>query len=521
MHSDDYSDAMKGLSWSSISEKYLRWSGRLVADILSPALASLSHPAKSLLTALAVTVLVYAVSTIMPVKSREKTKFQPAVFLIIFLSYWLFNPALGQNTFWVVGSANYLWPLLFCVLYLKYAFHFIELQDKRSFVLACVFAFFAGCSNEAGAGGVTCIIGLLLLMNIKNREVRGKLFALFALCMIGVAVLLLAPGNASRLAIEGKAWQAVPLPEKLTHYLPLRLMQMLKTFFQILIPITLLALYLKLKSHIGRHARGGPLFLFAALMASLALCIAAPKIYGRMNSSASVLLLCSLSCLLWEFFLLPPAKIKQRFTYCIIAILTGIFTVQYALMIFSYYNLTLQDRVRVEIIRDGISKKDNTVHVPDFYYTSLLSKKHKLDTWTGYQTTMARYYGIDTIDFDKNIQFNYAILENATDFLKINAENEISAETVELLLFTEEKGLIGNARFVIGIPGALANRTDTLKIEMLFADGKQKTWLFTNGIEYKEYVYFGSDKLKTPGPVKSFDIALGSKLFTRIAPVQR
>ena len=71
---------------------------------------------------------------------------------LVFIIYWICNPNLGQTTFWLVGSANYIWPLMWASSYFLYLLHLLTNKERLNFkksILLSFFGIFAGLSNEA------------------------------------------------------------------------------------------------------------------------------------------------------------------------------------------------------------------------------------------------------------------------------------------------------------------------------------------------------------------------------------
>ncbi|WP_262379197.1 DUF6056 family protein, partial [Klebsiella pneumoniae] len=118
MHSDDYTYAITGIGIESHFKHYFTWSGRIVADYVSGLLLSVDHTYRSLINATALPILSLLIAKISSY-SFETKKYQISFFgLFIFLVYWLSNTNLGQTTFWVVGSANYIWTNIFICLFI-------------------------------------------------------------------------------------------------------------------------------------------------------------------------------------------------------------------------------------------------------------------------------------------------------------------------------------------------------------------------------------------------------------------
>lgn len=181
IHSDDYRYALIGLSFDAHLHHYLTWSGRLVADYTSALLlASESRIFISMMTGLAVVAFCYLI-----VKTPDGTlkwkKYDAVTFTLIFLTFWVANPNIGQTVFWVVGSANYLWTNLFVAAWLWNLYR-IQMRRENTRVVMLLLGVLAGCSNESVA---PFVVGLALLAIIydlwQDKRLYGNKVAYFYL----------------------------------------------------------------------------------------------------------------------------------------------------------------------------------------------------------------------------------------------------------------------------------------------------------------------------------------------------
>ena len=111
-------------------------------------------------------------------------------------------PFFGTVFLWLTGACNYLWgttlaltPLLILRSSLEEGFF----SHGKRFFLALPVCFFAGWTNENTACGVLALMLVILIsLRVKKRHVPRWLFAALAAQALGVAVMLLAPGNYAR-----------------------------------------------------------------------------------------------------------------------------------------------------------------------------------------------------------------------------------------------------------------------------------------------------------------------------------
>ncbi|EFI6399953.1 hypothetical protein GTO97_25475 [Escherichia coli] len=83
-----------------------------MADYASTAMLSIPEFYRAIANSLALTSSVYLIFLIGS-SAGEINKFDCIKILTIFMLYWVSNTNLGQTTFWIVGSANYLWTNMF------------------------------------------------------------------------------------------------------------------------------------------------------------------------------------------------------------------------------------------------------------------------------------------------------------------------------------------------------------------------------------------------------------------------
>ena len=132
MHSDDFAYSLRGIGFNSIIEHYRGWSGRLVSDFISTFLLTiLPKSIYGLINSLALTGLIYFICLI-PVCASGKRQGLAVCIVIVFFLYFVANPSLGQTSFWIVGSANYLWTNLFISDFYSLLFSCLRKSSKAA-----------------------------------------------------------------------------------------------------------------------------------------------------------------------------------------------------------------------------------------------------------------------------------------------------------------------------------------------------------------------------------------------------
>src|SRR5699024_726742 len=114
-HSDDYSYFQQGLSVQTRIEHYFNWSGRLMTGFTSSYLLNLfSRPFYIAINSVVLLLVFMSISLLTHIIVQKPSNHASVVmtFGMVFMAYWVGNPSLGQTSFWIVGSANYLWPLM-------------------------------------------------------------------------------------------------------------------------------------------------------------------------------------------------------------------------------------------------------------------------------------------------------------------------------------------------------------------------------------------------------------------------
>ncbi len=150
---------------------------------------------------------------------------------------WIANPALGETSFWFVGSANYLWPSMYVSLFMV----IVALQKEKmaawKLPLALAMGFLAGCSNEN-----TSVVLILLTTGylVYTRKLNVSYPYLIGL-LAGAAVLLLSPGSAKR-SLVFTDWHSLSFLDKLDLQLFTRMPDSLTGFWQVYLVIIFMVL---------------------------------------------------------------------------------------------------------------------------------------------------------------------------------------------------------------------------------------------------------------------------------------
>ncbi|OWT63851.1 DUF6056 family protein [Candidimonas nitroreducens] len=422
MHSDDYFYFLKGVSLHATLSHYLHWSGRLVADFVSSALLGLnSHFLTTAINAASVVALAWAIAC-MPGcalgRRAADTGFHPTVFLLVFFLYWVANPAIGQTSLWIVGSANYLWTnLLLCLFLLGFLRELRSIADDAEqgkekgqrqelergrawprLAGLCVLGLAAGCSNENTS--LTALVLTAFLAWRPWRERRdARLWWLVLAFAAGAAVLLLAPGNFERYQSMGyHEWRHMGLAIRSWDHLYRRFPNAMVQYWEAFLVLILL---IGIGPRCGRDVRRYvALFVAASFVANLVL-LPAPHIPKRAMNGGLVFLLIAVSFAAYGFLAKMDGPGAWRtanprrapWLPAVLTLVCGLhFALIYGFMYYSYQATYIQAQVRDAIIRRGIGDGQSHIEIPDFYFPALLRERHRFDRFFNGRA-MAHYYG--------------------------------------------------------------------------------------------------------------------------------
>lgn len=200
-------------------------------------------------------------------------------------------PFFGTVFLWLTGACNYLWGTALALtplLILRSAMEEGFFSRGKRFLLALPVCFLAGWTNENTACGVLALILVILLgLRVQKRRVPGWLFAALAAQALGVAVMLLAPGNYARASGYGYESLLLELLRRLITVAAYTVVYV-GALIAVLVLVLGLARVLGVKRRTGRAL----LLLLGALLTVGAL-IASPVASDRSWTGAIALALCA------------------------------------------------------------------------------------------------------------------------------------------------------------------------------------------------------------------------------------
>ncbi|WP_219495570.1 DUF3329 domain-containing protein [Proteus terrae] len=400
MQSDDYSYYLMGLSPSAHLEHYLGWSGRIVTNIISSTLLNIfPHFIYEIINSFVFSFLILFIS-IIPISDKEdKVKSFIIISSLIFVLYWIANPNLGQTSFWIVGSANYMWTNMFIAGYFVYLFRIL---NKKTFnpIYLFILSFLAGCSNENTA--VIVILLTVFIVFYEKASIKIK-FISIASTLIGFLLLIFAPGNKIR-ATNFEHWNSMGVLQKLQVHFFDRFPQAVSEYWQVYLVIITCILVASFSGKIKKSTIiYMSLFFLASILANFVF-IASPILPPRSMNGALCFLLISLS-----FILNDAVKSRDFFGYISIGI-AGLFCISYFVPSYYLFNKAMlatyeQAKIRENIILTAKDKGKLNVKIPEFYFPQLVKYNDRFDTY--HSKSLARYYGVKSTETFR-IGFDYS-----------------------------------------------------------------------------------------------------------------
>lgn len=457
MQSDDFAFYFKGLSIQEHMSFYMTWSGRVVVDYLATLILAINnHFIIALICSLALPLLIYNITTIPYYKEQQTTNNKSLLILailILWICYWLGNPALGQTTFWVVGEANYLWPLVFVSALIKYLLRFLnkELIPKKQYLLLIVLSILAGCSNEATGALVLYFLVLLYgWARINKLNNHKAILICFGIAFASFLVLLLAPGNMERAAYpEFAHWRTISLNDRITNHFINIIPTILKGYG--IIYLVLFWTFVQAYQYIKKTDWQLITIFFSATFVFCVVLIASPHAgIPRTHLTGLFFLLVTVSFLLKEAFNQGVSKLGKM----LFIVFFGVFIFSYSCIFLAYQSFYKQSNIRIAIIDKEKQRSQQQVTIPNYYKPFVMRRGDypELDYHSPFM--MGKYYGVKEVNL-VFVDFNYEQLLNSS--CDINYKDFAKSESVVDCIYIQKYLLAGITRFVIKFNPNIAN----------------------------------------------------------------
>lgn len=443
MQSDDYGYSLMAFNFEAHLSHYMTWSGRVVADYISPSLLAINNKALlSLIQTTAVAFLIFLMVQHTCINKKNRMFFYSIAAMIFFTSH----PSFGQANLWVVGSANYLWPSIFYIFLTSQVINYI-LNNKFSTFTYPV-ALFAGCSNENAS---LAVIGLIIIaisfIYFSTKKIDTKLVALLSITIVGAIVLLAAPGNEHRLMDSAFAeWRNLSTFDKFKAHFTKQIPDTLKASKLLYITTTVLVLYAVVTVKNNKYIQNRKptllsisILLFFMSLGCSAIMVFSPGYPDRAKTAAFTFCLMSLIYGL-AFFVERDIAIKKITHFQTMLFVVFIFFIPPTIS--TYKSINNQNKIRLNII-----KSENSPVIPDFYFNYLPSKTYRFDTWQNIPA-MSKYYSknISTSGTD----MDYSVLsENPLSRLS-NPKITDSVQSSDVYLYNERYTL--DTVIIVSVP---------------------------------------------------------------------
>lgn len=498
MHSDDYFFKMLGHDWADHVGQYMRWSGRLVADYISPTLLALeSKIALGVIQVAGLLLLVHAIvsSTRFVRKNRGFPDFESWAALLLLSVFFLSIPVFGQVVLWVVGSATYMWT---AVLYSWFLYFFLRcLYTKEVPIYAYPLAVLAGCSNESASATILAFTGLTLVWKgWTEKKIDYRMLALFVCFAAGAAILVGAPGNQGRMANSYfKDWMALSFIEKLQlHFSDRAVRPFEQSSVSYLVAIVLAVIAVRSKKCYLRQEDGLPtakgLFVVFFAMSLFATCIMAlaPTMPPRSLTIPFVFLMFAL--IFGSIMVLEDCGRVLKFKR-ITLLLVAASTAYLVLLIPAYHSLYKQEQIRLALIEAAAPQE--IVKLPEFHMRKVPVKNSRMYLLDAHNepSSMAKFYGVAGIEI-YSPGFDYSVVER-----------EFSGDQAAIWRYSESPW---QTTFVVYDSGA-SKGPFKLEVTNIFGKQTESCMQNTSPIRDKNYFY---KTINTPAYlIKNYSLKAG------------
>jgi len=387
MNSDDYAYSLRDLSLDSAIGHYMEWSGRIVSDFISTSLLTL-FPRSVYLAINALILPAMAFFMAKAASAAGNRSVSPAVIVFIFLLYFVANPSLGQTTFWIVGSANYLWTNMFISAYIAFSI-WIQNADKRQpfmIVMLFILSVLAGCSNENTAAVVVLVSACILAIEQKRKIAFVGLVG----SVIGAAILLLSPGNVER-AKTVPEWYDLPFATRMLTHFTERLPEVMGSYWQIYLAIVILLIVSSMSGLSDRRSLAYCLiFSIAAVLANVAFAFSPGMPERAWNGGFCFMLMASAFAASMAFTVKGKTEKSINTTLYLVVVLY--FSLAYALYFTSINAIKRQAEIRDSLIEKAKLLGQGSVDIPDHYFPPVHHRGPSLDTFNS--QFMSEFYGL-------------------------------------------------------------------------------------------------------------------------------
>lgn len=285
---DDYAYAFNGAQrvssfaqiYDAMYRHYFEWGGRVFVHGLAMFFLWQPHVIFSIFNSIIFTLLILLLCAHASLISGNKITKWPLV-LLAFVLVACFAPRFGQDVLWLTGACNYLWGNTLVLATLlpftsRCQGHKVY-DDSLIFVvfLTCC-SFIAGWTTEGG--GTTLVATQILLIGvvyIREKKICPWMILASIASMAGFLLMIIAPGNFKRLAVDGDGVHIVG-----------SFFKILGSYFDpdfLLYPLVILLFLLQLPVFKPRKVRIALVLVSLVLLASTFCFVLSPSYTGRVQ----------------------------------------------------------------------------------------------------------------------------------------------------------------------------------------------------------------------------------------------
>ncbi len=193
--------------YESVRNYFLTWGGRVPGSVFRQFFVWQGKEFFNLVNAFMLTTLVAEIYWLSH-EGKVTFSFNPNYLVWIFFSLWAFNVRFIDTCLWVAGSCDYLWMEVFILAFLMpYVRNYFDASVfKHNKTIVAVMLFFlgliAGCSHETTNCWIVIVLAYWLYVSRKKDDLQAWQLSGFVGFCLGYALLVLAPGNYSRLQLQ-------------------------------------------------------------------------------------------------------------------------------------------------------------------------------------------------------------------------------------------------------------------------------------------------------------------------------
>ncbi|MBQ4264248.1 MAG: hypothetical protein IJB85_01890 [Clostridia bacterium] len=366
---------------------YMIWGGRSVTHFLAQLFLYLGKPVFNVANALMYVLLlleIYALAK--PRGSAWDWRILLIAHLLLFFAVEFF----GVVFLWLDGACNYLWGTALALVPLLIARSerecgFFDSGAARG-AMAVIPCFLAGWTNENTGCGILGICVLLILWDLfRRRRVRlWRVTAVFAQAL-GVALMLLAPGNFARAAVEVSRGFMMEMIYRMavTVYCTLR-------YAGIPVALGLVSLVVACRKRAALRVEWLCILIGSAVLSAGAL-IGSPQISDRSFTGVIVLLIAALLSVMKDIM---PQIDGRSLRVGAIFLLAAVLGAVPAVIAVSRHNTAwvVQEAMIRQAAQDGLQEVCISSVPSDPRYAMPIELQQDADTWPN--STMSKYFGI-------------------------------------------------------------------------------------------------------------------------------